>query len=80
MIVYGVTKEVLDTESFPHHDVAGLISGITFIVLFNQEKPLRWKEIHTHTHTHTHTPALANQNRKQLKPKIAYNVAVFGVI
>ena len=31
------------------------ISGSTSIVLFNQEKPLRWTEINTHTHTHTHT-------------------------
>ena len=55
MILYDVTTKVLDTESFPQHNIAGLISGITFIVLFNQEKPLRWKEINTHTHTHTHT-------------------------
>ena len=54
MILYDVTTKVLDTESFPQHNIAGLISGITFIVLFNQEKPLRWKEINTHTHTHTH--------------------------
>ena len=49
MIVYDVATKVLDTESFPQH-IAGLISGITFIVLFSQEKPLRWKEINTHTH------------------------------
>ena len=30
------------------------ISGSTSIVLFSQEKPLWWTEIHTHTHTHTH--------------------------
>ena len=41
---------VLDTESFPQRNIAGLISAITFIVLFSQEKPLRWKEINTHTH------------------------------
>ena len=61
MIVYDVATKVPDTESFPQHNIAGLISGITFIVLFNREKPLRWKEInnsrtHRHTHTHTHTP------------------------
>ena len=55
MIVYDVATKVLDTKSFPQHNIAGLISGITFIVLFSQEKPLRWKEINTHTHTHTHT-------------------------
>ena len=41
MIVYDVARMVLDTESFPQHNIAGLISGITFIVLFSQEKPLR---------------------------------------
>ena len=46
-----VTK-VIDTEIFPQRNIAGLISGITFIVLFSQEKPLWWKEINTHTHTH----------------------------
>ena len=45
-----VTK-VLDTEIFPDHNIAGLISGIAFIVLFSQEKPLQWKEIYTHTYT-----------------------------
>ena len=50
MIVYDVAKKVLDTESFPQHNIAGLISVITFIVLFSQEKPLLWKEINTHTH------------------------------
>ena len=45
MIVYNVATKVLDTEIFPQHDIAGLISGITFIVLFSQEKPLRWKKI-----------------------------------
>ena len=56
MIVYDVAKKVLDTESFPQHTIADLSSGITFNVLFSQEKPLRLKEINTHTHTHnTHT-------------------------
>ena len=45
MIVYDVATKVLNTESFPQHSIAGLISGITFIVLFSQEKPLRWKKI-----------------------------------
>ena len=60
MIVYDVAMKVLDTGSFPQHNIAGLISGITFIFLLSREKPLWWKEIntytHTHTHTHTHTP------------------------
>ena len=55
MIVCDVVTKVLETKSFPHHNIAGLISGITFIVLFSQEKPLQCKEINTHTHTHTHT-------------------------
>ena len=58
MIVYDVATKVLGTEEFLQHNIAELNSGITYIVLFSQEKPLRWKEInthHTHTHTHTHT-------------------------
>ena len=54
MIADDVVTKVLDTKSFPQHNIAGLISAITFIVLFSQDKPLRWKEINTHTHTHTH--------------------------
>ena len=53
MIVYEMATKGLDTESFPQHTIADLNSGITFTVLFSQEKPLRWKEIDTHTHTHT---------------------------
>ena len=41
MIVYDVATKVLDKEIFPQGSIAGLISGITFIVLFSQEKPLR---------------------------------------
>ena len=56
MIVYDMTTKAFDIKSFPQHNIAGLISGNTFIVLFSQEKPLWWKEItHTHTHKHTHT-------------------------
>ena len=60
MTVYDMATKALGTEPFPQNSIAGLISGITFIVFFSQEKPLRWKEIHTHTpthtqHTHTHT-------------------------
>ena len=54
MIVCDVATKVLDTEIFPQSNIAGLISGITFIILFGQEKPLRWKEINTYTHKHTH--------------------------
>ena len=38
MIVYDVATTIFDTEIFPQN---GLISGITFIVLLSQEKPLR---------------------------------------
>ena len=41
MIVYDVVTMVFDTEIFPQQNIAGPISGITFIVLFSQEKPLR---------------------------------------
>ena len=41
MIIYEVATKVLDTEIFPQHTTADLNSGITFIVLFSQEKPLR---------------------------------------
>ena len=72
MIVYDVATKVLDTESFPRHNIAGLISGITFIVLFSQEKPLLWKEMNTHTHKHTHTHTHTH-TRKELE--IAYVIA-----
>ena len=38
---YDVVTKALDTELFPQNIIADLNSGITFIVLFNQEKPLR---------------------------------------
>ena len=49
MIVYYVATKVLGTEKFAQHNIADLISGITFIVLFSQEKPLLWKEINIET-------------------------------
>ena len=48
MIVYDVATKVLDTELFPQHTIANLNSGITFTVLFSQEKPFQWKKINTH--------------------------------
>ena len=50
MIVYDVATKVLDTELFPQHTIADLSSGITFIVLFSQEKPLRCVKGNKHTH------------------------------
>ena len=41
MTVYDVATKVLDTEKFSQHNIADLNSGITFIVLFSQEKPLQ---------------------------------------
>ena len=41
MIVYDVATKVLDTGIFPQHNIADLIFGIAFIVLFSQEKPFR---------------------------------------
>ena len=37
MIVYGMATKVLDTEIFPRHNIADLISVIMFIVLFSLE-------------------------------------------
>ena len=45
MIVYDVVTKVLDTEPFPQHNTAGLISGITFTVSFSQEKPYGGKYV-----------------------------------
>ena len=53
---------VLDTKIFPQHTIADLNSGITFIVLFSQEKHLRWKERNTHTHWLHLLEILCNSN------------------
>ena len=50
MIVYDVVTKILDTEQFPQHNIAGLISGITFIVLF-QSGEASMVEGNKHTHT-----------------------------
>ena len=65
MIADDVVTKVLDTKSFPQHNIAGLISAITFIVLFSQDKPLRWKEINTHTPTHTNKQAATAKKEEQ---------------
>ena len=41
MTVFDAETKVLDTEIFPQHNIADLNSGITFIALFSQEKPLQ---------------------------------------
>ena len=65
MVADDVMTKVLDTKSFPQHNIAGLISGITFIALLSQDKPLQLKEINTHTHTHTSKQAVTAKNEKQ---------------
>ena len=41
MIVHDMATEVFDTLNFSQHIIADLKSGITFNVLFSQEKPFR---------------------------------------
>ena len=48
MTVYGVAKKVLGTENLSQNVIPDLNSGITFIVLCSQEKPLQEMEINTH--------------------------------
>ena len=56
MIVYNVPTKVLDTEIFPQDKIAGLISGITFILSFQSGEAFTVKgNKHTYTHAHTHT-------------------------
>ena len=64
MIVYDVDTKLLDIEEFPQHNISNLNSGITFIALFSQKKPLRTvKEKNTrHTHTHTHVYTLMHMH------------------
>ena len=81
MIVYDMATKVLDTELFPQHSIAGLISGITFIVLFSQEKPLRWKEINTHICTNVcyfsdHMP----KEFEQKKPHKTMDQCIYMVV
>ena len=74
MIVYDVATKELGTESFPQHTTADLKSGITFIVLFSQEKPLRWKEINTHSHR----TAVINWFKK-IENKNKYKLMIFDI-
>ena len=52
MIVYDMVMNVLDRKWFPQHNIAGLISGITFIVLLQSGEACT-VEGNKHTHTHT---------------------------
>ena len=63
MIVYDMVMNALDTKSFPQHNIACLISGITFIVLFQSgEVSTVEGNKHTHTHTHTHESIKEEEN------------------
>ena len=44
-------RRFLTRSNFLSATLLACISGSTSIVLFSQEKPLQWTEIHTHTHT-----------------------------
>ena len=54
MTVYDMATKALGTEPFPQNSIAGLISGITFIVFFQSGEAFTVKG-NTHTHTYTHT-------------------------
>ena len=71
MTVYDAATKVLYKKSFPQHSIAGLISGITFIVLFQSGEAFtvegnKHTHTHTHTHTRTHTHTHTHTNSKQL--------------
>ena len=59
MIVYDMVMNVLDTKRFPQRNIAGLISGITFIVLF-QSGEASTVEGNKHTHTQVQTNFFIN--------------------
>ena len=59
MIAYDVATKALDTEIFRQYNIAGMISGITFTVLFSQEKPLQTQMYSTHT---SHTQMYSTKN------------------
>ena len=58
MSVYHVATKVLDTDYSSQHNIAVLISGITFIVFLQRGEAFTMEgntHKHTNTHTHTHT-------------------------
>ena len=60
MIIYDVAKKVFDKKTFPQRNIAGLISGITFVFFQSGNACTVEGDIHicthtcTHTHVHTH--------------------------
>ena len=72
-------KKALYTAIFPQDTNAVLNSGITFIVLFSQEKPLRWKEINIYIHTptkrHTYTWVKWNRFLLSLLPSFVHKLS-----
>ena len=49
MIVSDMVMNVLDTKGFPQHNIAGLISGITFVLFQSGEA----STVEGNTHTYT---------------------------
>ena len=58
MIVYDMVMNVLDTKWFPQHNIAGLISGITFIVLFQSGEA---STVEGNKHTNTQQQVFRNK-------------------
>ena len=52
IIVYDLATKVIDTEIFPQHNIAGLISGIAFIVFVQSGEAFT---VAGNKHTHTNT-------------------------
>ena len=78
MIFYDVATKVLDTESFPQHSIAGLLYGITFIVLFNQVKngiaPEIMKGIFELQNTSYNLRSTCNQFRRENMKTVHYGL------
>ena len=49
MIVYDVAMKIPETKQFPQHNIAGLISGITFVLFQSGEASMVGRNKHTHT-------------------------------
>ena len=76
MIVYDVATKVLDTELFPQHNIAGLISGITFIVLFQSGETFT-VEGNTHIYTDTEQNSLRHNDKNDISPTLPFTIKSF---